>query len=128
MTFRLSSKSEAKLEGVHPDLVRVVRRAILLTTVDFKVSEGLRSLAQQKRNVAKGVSWTLKSRHLTGHAVDLQALIGGKVTWSWAPYYKIAAAVKEAARIEGVPITWGGDWKKTKDGPHFELSRKTYPK
>lgn len=127
MTFVLSKASLKNMEGVHPDLVRVVKRAITLTEVDFKVGEGLRSIAQQKKNVAKGVSWTMNSRHLTGHAVDLLALIGGKVTWSWAPYYKIAAAMKEAARIEKVPIIWGGDWRRTKDGPHFELDRKSYP-
>jgi hypothetical protein len=125
--FHLGSTSEKNLQGVHPDLVKVVRRAIELTEVDFRVGEGLRSLAQQKKNVAKGVSWTLKSRHLTGHAVDLLALIDGKVTWSWAPYYKIAAAMKQAAGELRVPIVWGGDWKKTKDGPHFELDRKEYP-
>lgn len=125
--FRLGKTSEANLVGVHPDLVRVVRRAIELTEVDFRVGEGLRSLAQQKKNVEKGVSWTLKSRHLTGHAVDLLALVNGEVTWSWAPYYKIAAAMKKAAKELKVPIIWGGDWKKTKDGPHFELDRKKYP-
>lgn len=127
MSFTLSKASLKKLEGVHPDLIRVVKRAITLTEVDFKVGEGLRSLAQQKKNVANGVSWTLKSRHLTGHAVDLLALVGGKVTWSWAPYYRIAAAMKGAANAECVPIIWGGDWKTTKDGPHFELARKSYP-
>lgn len=125
--MKLSQSSLNNLKGVHPDLVRVVKRAILITEVDFRVGEGLRSLAQQKKNVAKGVSWTLNSRHLTGHAVDLLALINNKVTWSWAPYYKIAEAMKEAAKEEKVKIEWGGDWKKTKDGPHFELDRKTYP-
>lgn len=127
MPFALSKASLKNLTGVHPDLVRVVKRAIKLTTVDFRVGEGMRSLAQQKKNVAKGVSWTMNSRHLTGHAVDLLALVGGKVTWSWAPYYQIAAAMKAAAKAEKVPIIWGGDWKKTKDGPHFELDRKSYP-
>lgn len=127
MSFHLSSESLAKLTGVHPDLVRVVERAIEITEVDFKVGEGLRTLEQQKKNVAKGVSWTLKSRHLTGHAVDLLALVGGKVSWSWAPYYKIASAMKEAAKELNVLIVWGGDWRKTKDGPHFELNRKHYP-
>lgn len=127
MPFKLSTASLKNLSGVHPDLIRVVKTAIRRTEVDFKVGEGMRSLAQQKKNVAKGVSWTMNSRHLTGHAVDLLALVGGKVTWSWAPYYKIAAAMKEAAKIESVKIVWGGDWKKTKDGPHFELDRKYYP-
>lgn len=127
MAFTLSKASLKAMDGVHPDLIRVVKRAITLTEVDSKVGEGMRTLAQQKKNVAKGVSWTLKSRHLTGHAVDLLALVGGKVTWSWAPYYKIAAAMKAAAKAENVSIIWGGDWRATKDGPHFELDRKVYP-
>lgn len=124
---KLSQTSLKNLKGVHPDLVRVVERAIKETEVDFRVGEGMRTKAQQAKNVAKGVSWTMNSRHLTGHAVDLLALISGKITWSWAPYYKIAEAMKNAAKAEKVPIIWGGDWKKTKDGPHFELDRKAYP-
>lgn len=127
MPLRLSQSSERAMRGVHPDLARVVRRAITMTEVDFKVGEGLRSVAQQKKNVAKGVSWTMNSRHLTGHAVDLLALVDGKVTWAWPPYHKIVKAMKAAAKAEGVPIIAGADWKKTPDGPHFELDRKEYP-
>lgn len=127
MSFHLSATSLAKLMGIHPDLVRVVKRAITITTIEFKVGEGLRTLAKQKQNIKDGVSWTLKSRHLTGHAVDLWPMIGGKVTWAWPVYYKLAPIVKEAARLEKVPIVWGGDWKRNKDGPHFELDRKQYP-
>ena len=32
----------------------------------------------------------------------------------------------KAARKEGVPSVWGGDWKTFKDGPHFELDRRVY--
>ena len=127
MTFILGAQSLKRLEDVHPDLVRVVRRAIKLTPVDFRVLEGVRTLARQKALVAAGASRTLNSRHLTGHAVDLGALINGKVAWDWPLYSKIAAAVKQAAKEEGVPIVWGGSWKKFRDGPHFELPREQYP-
>lgn len=127
MSYMLSNRSLTNLQGVHPDLVKVVKRAIEITPVDFMVMEGLRSKEQQKKNVAKGVSWTMNSRHLTGHAVDLVTLVDGQVSWSWPLYHKLAPAVKQAAKEVGVPIKWGGDWKKNKDGPHFELDRAKYP-
>lgn len=79
MAFRLSSRSLARLDGVHPDLIRVVKRAIQITPVDFGITEGLRTKERQKELVAKGASRTLKSRHLTGHAVDVVAYIGSEV-------------------------------------------------
>lgn len=125
--FKLSAKSLSRLEGVHPDLVKVVHRAIQNSTVDFAVLEGLRTLERQQQLVKSGASLTLKSRHLTGHAVDLGAIVGGQVRWDWPLYYKISEVMKDAARDLKVPITWGGDWTMFKDGPHFELNRKTYP-
>lgn len=127
MSFQLSQTSRRKLVGVHPDLVRVVKRAIGLTSVDFRVGEGLRTPKRQRQLVRAGASTTLNSRHLTGHAVDLHALVGGKLHWDWPLYNLIAKAMKEAARLESVDIEWGGDWKKFKDGPHFQLSWKKYP-
>lgn len=125
--FMLGSRSVSRLKGVHPDLVAVVNRAIKLTEVDFAVLEGLRTHTRQIELVKAGASQTMNSRHLTGHAVDLGAYVGGAVRWDWPLYYKIAAAMKKAAAELGVPIEWGGDWKSFKDGPHFQLSRKKYP-
>jgi len=125
--FKLSAKSLSRLEGVHPDLVKVVHRAIENSTVDFAVLEGLRTPERQQQLVKAGASLTLKSRHLTGHAVDLGAIVGGQVRWDWPLYYKISEAMKDAAKDLKVPITWGGDWTMFKDGPHFELNRKVYP-
>jgi len=125
--FKLGKRSIERLQGVHPDLVRVVERAIDLTTVDFTVLEGLRSPERQQTLVASGASQTLNSRHITGHAVDLGAWVDNQVDWSWPLYHKIANAMKAAANALGVAIVWGGDWKTFKDGPHFELDRKYYP-
>lgn len=126
MTFKLSKRSRDSLQGVHPDLVRVIERAIQLTEVDFVVIEGLRTPARQAELVKAGASQTQNSRHLTGHAVDLAAWVG-TVRWDWPLYPRIAAAVKQAAKELGVPIEWGGDWTSFKDGPHFQLPRKAYP-
>jgi peptidoglycan L-alanyl-D-glutamate endopeptidase CwlK len=125
--FKFGARSEARLVGVHPDLVRVVRRALELSPIDFSVIEGVRTKKRQRELVAAGASWTMNSRHLTGHAVDIAPYIGGTVRWDWPPFYALAKAMKAAAKELGVPIVWGGDWK-AKDGPHFELSWKAYPK
>ena len=127
MSYALGERSRQRLEGVHPDLVQVVERAIQITPVDFTVLEGLRTIQRQQELLASGATTTLKSRHLTGHAVDLGALVGGKVRWDWPLYHKIAAAVKQAAKEVGVPIEWGGDWKTFKDGPHYQLPWRAYP-
>ena len=121
----MDSVSERNLAGVHPDLVRVVRRAY--GQFPFRVTEGRRTLARQKELMAKGFSWTLKSRHLDGHAVDLVPVHNGKLRWDWPAFYPLAAAVKQAAKELGIPLEWGGDWKKDKDGPHFQLPWKDYP-
>ena len=61
----LGPRSIMRLKGVHPDLVKVVQHAIEITTVDFTVLEGLRSIERQRELVKAGASQTLKSRHLT---------------------------------------------------------------
>jgi peptidoglycan L-alanyl-D-glutamate endopeptidase CwlK len=125
--FKLGKRSIERLQGVHPDLVKVVERAIDLSPVDFTVLEGLRSPERQQTLVASGASQTLNSRHITGHAVDLGAWVDNQVDWSWPLYHKIANAMKAAANELGVAIVWGGDWRTFKDGPHFELDRRYYP-
>lgn len=125
--FTLGSRSRQRLEGVHPDLVRVVERAIGITTVDFTVLEGRRTPERQRQLVAAGASQTMNSRHLTGHAVDLGAWVNNQVRWDWPLYYRIADAMKAAAQAEDVSIEWGGDWKTFKDGPHYQLPWKEYP-
>lgn len=124
----LDERSEKKLEGVHADLVKVVRRAAEICEIDFVVIEGLRTMKRQRELVAKGASKTLKSRHLTGHAIDVAPLIDGEISWAWPPYYIIANAMKKAAAELGVPIEWGGDWTRGfKDGPHWQLPWAEYP-
>lgn len=128
MSITLGQRSLSRLEGVHPDLVRVVKRAAAMSDLDFTVLEGLRTIAKQREYVAKGASKTMNSRHLTGHAVDIAPMIDGEVRWDWPLYHKLAPVFKAAAAAEGVPITWGGDWRTFKDGPHWELPHGKYPK
>ncbi len=119
--YKLGKRSLSRLKGVDGDLVRVVKRAIQISEVDFTVLEGMRTLQRQEKLYKSGASQTMKSRHLIGEAVDLGAWVDGGVEWSWPLYYKIAEAMKEAADELGVKITWGGDWVSFKDGPHFQV-------
>jgi peptidoglycan L-alanyl-D-glutamate endopeptidase CwlK len=147
----LDARSIKRLEGVHEDLVLVVNRASEITDQPFIVTEGLRSLERQKQLLAAGASKTLRSRHLTGHAVDLAAFIdldgdGQKdideaIRWDWPLYFKLAEAMRVAAEGLDVPIEWGGNWRllngngtvsesdlaKWADGPHFQLPWAEYP-
>ncbi|MEM9048968.1 MAG: M15 family metallopeptidase [Pseudomonadota bacterium] len=155
MTFKLSKRSLERLSAVHPDLVAIVHEAIDITQYDFGVIEGVRSLARQKDLVARGLSQTLRSRHLTGHAVDLAGYHRGRLTWDWPAYYMIADAMIRAAQALDTPLRWGGAWhcldlrdtaldaetlssdyilrkreqggRPFLDGPHFELPRAAYP-
>ncbi len=115
--FRLGARSLKELDGVHPDLIRVVERALELSPVDFSVHDGIRTVAEQRRYVASGVSKTMDSKHLKqdgdgkGHAVDLVPYVNGKLRWEWGPIYGIAEAVRQAATELGVRIRWGGSWQ-----------------
>jgi peptidoglycan L-alanyl-D-glutamate endopeptidase CwlK len=123
----LAERSIKALQGVHPDLVAIVHRADELGA-RFHVTEGMRTLERQRSLLKAGKSKTLKSRHLTGHAVDFVALThDGGVTYAAEPMRVVADAFKAAARELGHPIEWGGDWRTFKDTPHVELSRKAYP-
>lgn len=127
MPFKFSQRSIDNLVGVHPDLVRVVKRAIQISPVDFLITEGRRTEERQRKLVAAGASKTMNSRHITGHAIDFAAWIDGGIRWDWPLYAKIAGAFKVASRELKVPIEWGGDWRSFKDGPHIQLPNKEYP-
>lgn len=119
----LNQRSRNALVGVHPDLVRVVELAASRCEVPMVVTEGLRNLERQAELKAAGKSWTLNSRHLTGHAIDI--VDGDNYAYDIPDLDKIAAAMKAAAVELNIPIVWGGDWK-TRDTPHFELCRTAY--
>lgn len=125
--MQLDSRAEKNLAGVHPDLVKIVRRAAEITSIDFTVTEGLRTVARQKQLVAVGASRTMRSRHLTGHAIDLAAKVNGTIRWDWPLYAKLAVAMKTAAEGLGLSVEWGGDWRSFRDGPHFQLPWEKYP-
>lgn len=132
MSAKLTAASLKRLDGVHPHLVAVVKRAADITKQPFQVIEGVRSLSRQRELVKRGASRTLRSRHIPapnglGHAVDLVATVGGRIRWEVPLYHVIADAMRMAASQLGTRIEWGGDWKGFFDGPHFQLPWDEFP-
>lgn len=150
MAFKLSKRSWNRLSGVNPNLVGCVKYAIAVTKVDFGVTCGTRTMDEQRKLVKAGKSHTMKSKHLTGDAVDLVAYVRGSVAWEVNLYDEIADAMQEAATMVGCSMRWGGAWhindirdfdgtmeeamieyidlrrsqgrRPFIDGPHFELT------
>lgn len=138
MSYEFGLRSRQRLSGVNPKLVQVMDKAISLSKQDFSVIEGIRSLDRQKVLVREGKSQTLKSKHITGNAVDV---VSYPVSWEWEAFYPIADAVIAAAKECDVHMRWGGNWQvkdlrewegtaqelveaytgKFYDLPHFEL-------
>ena len=112
MSFKLSTRSLGKLEGVDSSLVAVVKRAIELTKVDFGVIYGMRTVEEQEKLVAAGKSQTMKSNHLVGKAVDLMAYVDGAACWELNVYDDLCDAMKAAAEELGTPVKWGAAWSE----------------
>jgi peptidoglycan L-alanyl-D-glutamate endopeptidase CwlK len=120
MSFKFGKRSKRELEGVHPDLLRVVNTALELSPIDFMVTDGLRTVAEQAELVKRGASKTMNSKHLRkasgyGHAVDLVGLLNGKARWEWPVVYQVAEVMRQAAEVEDVNIRWGGCWATITD-------------
>ncbi len=127
-----NEKSLKEIQGVHPDLLSVVNRARELSPIAFEVvpdNGGLRDLAEQRRLKRAGKSRAILGRHTIGHAIDLVPTDNrGRPNFKdLKGFDAIRAAMEMAANELGVPIQWGGNWKKLVDKPHFELDRKVYP-
>ncbi len=133
VSFTFGSRSEGELVGVHPKLVAIVRRALEVTQIDFAVIDGLRTIEQQNEYVRTGASKTMASKHLPqadgfSHAVDLVPCVFGKPRWEWPLIFQVAAAVKQAAIEQGVPITWGAIWDQplNQQGPNLAAAVESY--
>lgn len=132
MSYRLSKRSLSRLDGVHPDLAKVVKRAIQITSQDFFVGEGLRSKERQRELVRAGMSRTMNSRHLTGHAVDLHPypykgdhdFDGIPNSDDWDAYKPIVVAMQRASEELNIPLDHGWDWGW--DAPHHQLPWSDY--
>ena len=137
-TYQLSRKSADKLTRLHPDLRRVIERAIQLTATDFTVLETLRSPQRQSRLISEGKSKTSNSRHLgrvpahrpelgaVAHAADLGALLNNRLSWDWPGYFQIADAVRQASLELNIPVVWGGCWQKLSANQTAEQAHRGY--
>ena len=149
----LGEISLRNLTGVNPKLRLLCEEAIKESPIDFRVTEGLRTLSRQKHLVSIGASKTLDSRHLTGDAVDLVPWDGGP-RWEWPLIYRLAEHIRSVALTHSISVRWGGVWdlaqsftyttkppeelvnayvsrmeakgkKAFLDGPHFELCKRS---
>ena len=125
--FHLGKRSRENLQGVHPDLVIAVATAIQRVPLDFSVIEGVRTLKRQKELVEAGASWTLKSRHLTGHAVDIAPYVSGRIRWDWPLFGILIKTLRQVSKDCNIPLEFGYDWKRHPDGPHIQLPKRWYP-
>lgn len=136
----MNERSLNRLFKAHPLLRKLMVEASLDCPVHFEIGETARTPARQRELVRAGASTILNSRHIAkephhpwygtekvSHAVDIVCYIEGRVRWDWPLYYKAAEHIKQVAKKLNITITWGGDWKSLKDGPHFELSWRKYP-
>ena len=138
---KFGQRSLNSLKGIHPDLVKVMTESVKYSPIDFTITDGLRTTAQQQALYAKGRTTSgskvtnadgvkNKSNHQAktdgfGYAVDLYAYYDGKVQVNddKTIINKIAPHIKQVAKNLGINIEWGGDWKSFKDYPHFELKK-----
>ena len=128
MVYKLSQSSLNKLKGVHPKLVQLVLIAIKTSPIDFCVTCGVRSLADQqkafkeKRSKCDGI--INKSNHQVksdglGHAVDIAPL---PINYNDIKKFDaLAVHIKKIAKDLKINIRWGGDFKSLVDKPHYEL-------
>jgi hypothetical protein len=116
MSFKFGKGSEKEMIGVDEDLIRVTRRALQLSVVDFSVHDGLRTEDEQRNLVKRSASWTMKSRHLVGKAVDLVPYVNGKMRWEWPLCFEIAMAMLQASVEQDLSVIWGGIWNNDLHG------------
>jgi peptidoglycan L-alanyl-D-glutamate endopeptidase CwlK len=123
MAWKFGKKSLERLAGIKEPMQALAKAAIVDSPYDFSITNGLRTLEEQKVLFATGKSKTMKSKHLTGDAFDIAVFVDGKLTWELKYYKAVATHIKKVAAKLGVKITWGGDWKTFIDGPHFQLEK-----
>lgn len=136
--MKMTDRDERRMQGVHADLRKIARAAwdlfdpaIVLGMPGARIvvtaDGGVRSEAQQRDLIERGHSWTMDSRHLTGHAVDFAIVAGGQMVSDIAAYERVwLACWRPAGHHAGITLGWGGYWKR-RDGLHVELPRSEYP-
>jgi peptidoglycan L-alanyl-D-glutamate endopeptidase CwlK len=128
--FRYGTASLNHLAGVTPRLRRVFLSAINLC--DITIIDGIRTRAEQERNLANGASTTLRSKHLPQPPDNLSRAVDATLhPVAWAALERGFDAVKRAdpelrilehvwmmgalagiAHEQGVKVRQGTDWNR----------------
>lgn len=125
---KFSSASLKKLQGLDDRLI-ILAKEVVTNFHDCTVIYGLRTLEEQKKLFAEGLSKTMKSRHLNGYAIDLSPY---PIDWNNIKrFYYFAGIVITVSKMKKIPIRWGGDWDMDNDLDdqtfmdlvHFEIPR-----
>ena len=131
MTYAFGKRSKERMKTLHPDMVRVLNRAMSFQIMDFSVLETLRTVERQKHLVDTGASKTMNSKHLVhrdgfSHAFDVAPY---PIDWQdTGRFYILNGIIRAAAEVEGVNIRTGADWDSDglildhsfHDLPHYE--------
>lgn len=118
--YVFSQRSLDNIKEVNPKLQALADCALKYSTVDFVVVDGMRTDAEHKANLAKGVSWIKRSKHQDGLAIDVAAYVNGSINFEPKYYYPIAGAFYLCSLELNTPIISGGEWH-AKDYMHIEL-------
>jgi len=135
---KMNERSYQRLSGVDHQLASVIIDGSHTSPVHYEVTHGVRTIEEQQALYALGRTKPgkivtqcdgieKKSKHQRdspkeyGKAVDIVAWVDGKVSWDMAHYKQIADHLLAVAKEKGVKLVWGGNFKKFKDGPHFEI-------
>lgn len=139
MVYNFSQTSLNRLNGVHPNLVKVMKEAIKNSPFDFMITQGLRTVKDQQALYAKGRTLpggkvtncdgvVKKSNHQAkvdgyGYAIDFAIWENGAINWNDSKKYIVVANhIIETGKRLGILIESGAFWKSFKDYPHIELS------
>jgi peptidoglycan L-alanyl-D-glutamate endopeptidase CwlK len=136
--FKLSRTSKANLKGVDSGLIKLVERSLKKSEHDFGIpaNGGLRTAQEQNNLFHKKprVTWldgfSKKSYHQSGKAFDIFIYDEHGACWACTEKYRDVAKVikaefslmvEEGVFDKDVVFSWGGDWTKFKDLPHFQI-------
>jgi peptidoglycan L-alanyl-D-glutamate endopeptidase CwlK len=97
-------------------LARLTERGLAVLIVDT-----LRTPEEHAANLARGVSWTTRSKHLDGLALDVcpyeEYRLHGTDKLQWSSDDPAWQVIGEVA--EGLGLRWGGRWRQ-RDMGHVE--------
>lgn len=149
--YQFGERSLKNLEKVHPTFVKILEDALASPKCpwDVTITDGARTLAQQKEIYAQGrtkpgaiVTWTApeKSMHVIkkdgyGYAVDFivcgysdfsgnyKKFTTNKEVYKRSRLKEFAKHVINIARQQGYRVEWGGSWA-VDDSPHLQFMGK----